>query len=75
VHCAPSSLFYRINAQWRKEIRARISEKVSSRLKFWKQQCTNLTARLTAANDEIVELKAQVAKLETRLESSTGTRP
>jgi Plasmid recombination enzyme len=64
-----------LKAKWREDIRAEVSEELSSELMYWKRQCTELIARLATANGAIVELKARVAELEARFEPPIGARP
>jgi hypothetical protein len=66
---------HELKAKWREEIRAEISDELSSELMYWKRQCTELMARLNTANDAIVELKARVAEFEAQFEPPRGARP
>jgi septal ring factor EnvC (AmiA/AmiB activator) len=61
-----------LKAKWREEIRAEISEEFSSELGRRERKCTELSTRLTAANEEIAELRTRLAELESQIKPPGG---
>jgi chromosome segregation ATPase len=64
-----------LKEQWRREIRAEIADEFSDELARWKQRCLDQNARLAAANNEMSDLRARLAELESQIEPPSGRMP